>query len=171
MSQDLPLNLRSSNAMRQVLGVSEKHFNLILGHFRSLHNDLVFDHFYNNPNRRRYSGGGRKGKLATVSDKLAFCLYYLKNYPTFAVFAYNFNMAKSTAHENLQLYLPLLRATLIELGVEPIREFENDEQLAQYLKKTELERLLLMLPSDDTTDQRIMLNKRHYTVERKKRIL
>lgn len=142
MSRNLPLNLRSSSEMRRILGISERHFNLILCHFRSACNDLTFQQFYKNPKRYRRAGGGRKPKLGTFSDKLAFCLYYLKNYPTFAVFAHTFNMAQSTAHDNLSLYMPLLREALIALGVEPVRDFKTDEELSQYLKKTELGRLL-----------------------------
>jgi hypothetical protein len=138
MSELLPLNLRSSNDMRRVLGVSERHFKLILNQFTSLHSELQFVQYYKRTNRKRVSGGGRKPKLSTVADKLAFCLYYLKNYPTFAVFAHNFDMAQSTAHDNLALYMPLLRMALVELGVEPVRDFEDDESLSQYLKKTVL---------------------------------
>lgn len=142
MSSILPLNLRSSSEMRRILGISERHFNHILSQFRSLHNDLVYEQFYKRPKRCRRIGGGRKPKLATISDKLAFCLYYLKNYPTFAVFAHTFDMAQSTAHDNLRLYMPLLREALVNLGVEPVRDFKNDEELSKYLKKTELERWL-----------------------------
>ncbi len=35
--------------------------------------------------RQRKPGGGQKGKLPTIHDKLVFLLYYLKVYPTFDV--------------------------------------------------------------------------------------
>ena len=131
----LPLNLRSNNQMRQVLGISERYFNIILPHFSALYGESRMDSYYNNPKRRRACGGGRKGALKTDSDKLAFCLYYLKNYPTFSVLANRFDMSISTAHDNFKLYMPFLRQALLSLGVEPTREFENNEALSGYLKK------------------------------------
>lgn len=133
--RNLPLNLRSSTQMRQVLGVSEKYFQIILPHFSAVYNEYLSNHYYTNPKRRRSFGGGRKSNLETDSDKLAFCLYYLKNYPTFSVLANRFDMSVSTAHENFSRYMPFLRQSLLNLGVEPVREFANDADLSSYLKK------------------------------------
>ena len=137
-TRELPLNLRSSNQMREVLGVSEKYFNMILLHFSARYNEFLADSYCNNPKRQRSFGGGRKWNLKTDSDKLAFCLYYLKTYPTFTVLANRFDMSGSTAHDNFKLYMPFLRQALVSLGVEPIREFKNDAELSAYLKKKEL---------------------------------
>jgi hypothetical protein len=134
-TRKLPLNLRSNKQMRQVLGVSEKYFNMILPHFSAIYSEFLADSYYNNPKRQRSFGGGRKSRLKTDSDKLAFCLYYLKSYPTFAVLANRFDMSASTAHDNFKLYMPFLRHALVSLGVEPIREFKNDADLSAYLKK------------------------------------
>ena len=137
----LPLKIRSSSQMRQILGISFKYFNIVLQKFSSLCSELIIDNYHSNPSRKRRIGGGRTSKLKNDSEKLAFCLYYLKNYPTFAVFANRCDMSSSTAHDNLTRYMPLLKIALQELGVEPIREFENDEELSAYLKKKDLERL------------------------------
>ena len=77
MSEVLPLNIRSSNDMRRVLGVSKRHFNIILNQFTSLHSKLQLEQYHKRTNRKRVCGGGRKSKLSSVADKLAFCFYTL----------------------------------------------------------------------------------------------
>lgn len=133
-----PFGIRSNNQMRQILGVSDKYFTFILAKFSQLVIESEHDAFFSNAKRKRKIGGGRKSKLLTDADKLAFCLYYLKNYPIFSVFANHFDMAASTAHDNLSRYLPFLHQSLVDLGVEPIRDFKNDRALADYLKKKAL---------------------------------
>ncbi len=136
--EQLPFGIRSSNQMRQILGVSEKYFQIILNRFSILVVESEHYAFYSNPKRKRKIGGGRKSKLPTDADKLAFCLYYLKNYPIFSVLANRFDMSASRAHDNLKRYLPFLHLSLVELGVEPVREFENNQALSDYLKKKAL---------------------------------
>lgn len=136
--EKLPFGIRSSNQMRQILGVSEKYFQIILNRFSILVVESEHDAFYSNHKRKRKIGGGRKSKLPTDADKLAFCLYYLKNYPIFSVLANRFDMSASRAHDNLKRYLPFLHLSLVELGVEPVREFENNQALSDYLKKKAL---------------------------------
>ena len=51
--------------------------------------------------RSRQPGGGAKGTLPTLTDKLLFVLYYSKTYPTFDVFGTQGDMVRSQAHENL----------------------------------------------------------------------
>ena len=133
--KEYPFGIRSNNQMRQILGVSDKYFTMILSKFSQLVIESEHDAYYSNPKRQRKIGGGRKSKLLTDADKLAFCLYYLKNYPIFSVFANHFDMSASTSHDNLKRYLPFLHLALVDLGVEPIRNFENDKALSDYLKK------------------------------------
>ena len=49
--------------------------------------------------RRRRPGGGSKGKLPTMVEKLQFVLYYYKTYPTFDVLGTQFAMARSSARK------------------------------------------------------------------------
>ena len=49
--------------------------------------------------RRRRPGGGSKGNLPIMVEKLQFVLYYYKTYPTFDVLGPQFAMARSRAHE------------------------------------------------------------------------
>jgi len=79
--------------------------------------------------RKRKPGGGSKGKLPTMSDKLFFILSYYKTYPTFDVLGSQFGMARSKAHVNTYKLSPILYHTLVSLGLMPYREFETPEDL------------------------------------------
>jgi hypothetical protein len=63
--------------------------------------------------RRRKPGGGTKGKLPTMTEKLLFVLYYYKTSPTFDVLGTQFAMARSKANENLHKLSPILYDTLV----------------------------------------------------------
>jgi len=78
--------------------------------------------------RQRKPGGGQKGKLPTIRQKLLFVLYYLKVYPTFDVLGAQFGLARSKAWENLHQLYPLLVQALKQLGVFPHRRFANVEE-------------------------------------------
>lgn len=77
--------------------------------------------------RHRKPGGGQKGKLPTIREKLLFVLYYLKVYPTFDVLGAQFGLARSKACENLHFLYPILCKALISMGVFPHRKFETVE--------------------------------------------
>lgn len=79
--------------------------------------------------RQRQSGGGRKGKLPEMADKLFFTLVYFKTYPTFDVLGTQFGMGRSKANENLHKLAPILMKTLVRLGVMPKREFASVEEM------------------------------------------
>ena len=103
--------------------------------------------------RQRHPGGGSKGKLPKISDKLFFTLVYLKTYPTFDVLATQFGMlrhqmlvylktyptfdvlatqfgmSRSKANENVHKLVPILSQTLVRLGVMPHREFSSAEEM------------------------------------------
>lgn len=78
--------------------------------------------------RKRKAGGGQKGKLPTVYDKLIFLLYYLKVYPTFDVLGAQFGMNRSKACKNVHSLFPVLNRALFNLGVLPYREFKTVEE-------------------------------------------
>ena len=53
-------------------------------------------------------GAGGKGKLPMARQKVDFCLYYLKHYPSYDVLAYTDGFARSSAYEALHRYRPLV---------------------------------------------------------------
>jgi Helix-turn-helix of DDE superfamily endonuclease len=79
--------------------------------------------------RVRKPGGGCKGKLPTMAEKLLFVLYYYKTYPTFDVLGTQFDMVRSKAHENLHKLSPILYDTLVHLDLMPYRALTTPEAL------------------------------------------
>jgi hypothetical protein len=133
--------------------------------FRIMSNDLyqvaqqqTYEKGVASGTRRRKPGGGSKGKLPTMADKLQFVLYYYKTYPTFDVLGQQFEMARSKANENLHKLSPILYDTLVHLELMPSREFATPEDLKAALQG--VDRLLIDATerayhrSTDSTKQR-----------------
>src|SRR5438105_15568351 len=84
--------------------------------------------------RRRKPGGGSKGKLPTIAEKLLFVLYYYKTYPTFDVLGTQFDMVRSKANENLHKLSPILYDTLVYLELMPYRDLSTPADLKAALQ-------------------------------------
>lgn len=81
--------------------------------------------------RARKSGGGRKGTLASIEQKLLFALVYQKSYPVQSIMGELFGMGQSQANEWIHTLLPILKQALDDLGYEPERDpkqFKKSEQ-------------------------------------------
>jgi hypothetical protein len=81
--------------------------------------------------RERKSGGGRKGTLASIEEKLLFALVYQKSYPVQSIMGELFGMGQSQANEWIHTLLPILKQALDDLGYEPERDpkkFKKSEQ-------------------------------------------
>jgi len=78
--------------------------------------------------RKRTVGGGRRGQLATMEQKLVFILVYQKTYPLQVVLGELFGMSQSAANQWIHRLLPLLQTALRALGVAPERD---GQQFAQ----------------------------------------
>jgi hypothetical protein len=72
--------------------------------------------------RQRKVGGGVKGRLARMADKLLFILVYHKTYPLQTMQGLHFEMSQSQTNEWLHRLLPVLQTALAELGMQPERE-------------------------------------------------
>jgi len=81
--------------------------------------------------RERKAGGGRKGTLASIEQKLLFALVYQKSYPVQSIMGELFGMGQSQANEWIHNLLPILKQALDDLGYEPERDpkkFRKSEQ-------------------------------------------
>jgi len=81
--------------------------------------------------RERKSGGGRKGALASIEQKLLFALVYQKSYPVQSLMGELFGIGQSQANEWIHTLLPILKQALDDLGYEPERDpkkFKQSEQ-------------------------------------------
>jgi hypothetical protein len=81
--------------------------------------------------RERKPGGGRKGALASIEQKLLFSLVYQKSYPVQSIMGELFGISQSQANEWIHRLLPILKQALDDLGYEPERDpkkFKKSEQ-------------------------------------------
>lgn len=123
--------IRDDRQMRALTGVPVEKFSTLEDAFALALDDgkeQAYQKGLAEGKRQRKPGGGQKGKLPTVHDKLVFLLYYLKVYPTFDVIGAQFGMSRSKACENIHALRPILYKALQNLGVMPYREFKTVEE-------------------------------------------
>ena len=138
------LLIRDDRQMKALTGLSQAQFARLLPVFSDIY-QATQQHMYETGvatgTRRRKPGGGSKGKLPTMVEKLQFVLYYYKTYPTFDVLGTQFAMARSRAHEHLHKLSPMLYDTLVHLELMPYRELATPEALKAALSG--VDRLLI----------------------------
>jgi hypothetical protein len=126
------MHIRDERQMKALTGLSQAQFNHLLSVFSDSYQAIqqqTYAKGIESGTRRRKPGGGCKGKLPTMADKLLFVLYYYKTYPTFDVLGTQFEMARSKANENLHKLSPILYDTLVCLELMPYRELATPEDL------------------------------------------
>ncbi len=127
-----PEEIRDDRQMRALTGLSLNQFEHLLLDFAQDYQSYQEERYLEGVaqgTRQRRLGGGRKGKLPRIADKLFFTLVYFKTYPTFDVLGTQFGMGCSKANENLHRLAPILMCTLARLGVMPHREFKSVEEM------------------------------------------
>ena len=131
------LLIRDDRQMKALTGLSQAQFDSLLPVLSAIY-QATQQHTYAtgvaSGTRRRKPGGGSKGKLPTMAEKLQLVLYYYKTYPTFDVLGTQFAMARSKAHENLHKLSPILYDTLVHLDLMPYRELTTPEELKAALQ-------------------------------------
>lgn len=80
------------------------------------------------PDRKRKVGGGRKGELKTVADKLTAVLMYLKTYTTFDVLGFMLNLDRSNACRDIHFLRMVLEKTLKRKLVLPERKITSVDE-------------------------------------------
>lgn len=83
------------------------------------------------PNRKRAVGGGKKGKLPTAADKLAFILLYLKCYPTYDLLGFLTGRERTRCCRSVHSLLPVLEMALGRKLVLPKRKISSPEEFFQ----------------------------------------
>ena len=122
--------IRDDRQMRALTGVSQERFTQLLPVFSRVYHQeryKAYEKGVAEGTRQRKPGGGQKGNLPEMADKLAFILHYYKTYPTFDVLGHRFGLARSKANEQVHQLSPILHQTLLEMGHLPHREFESVE--------------------------------------------
>jgi len=75
--------------------------------------------------RRRQAGGGRKGSLDSLEQKLLFILVYQKTYPLQTLLGAVFNLSQARANYWIHRLLPILKIALDELRIFPERDLHQ----------------------------------------------
>jgi hypothetical protein len=138
------LQIRDDRQMKALTGLSQAQFDYLLPYFSTLYESTQQKTYVEGVaagSRQRKPGGGSKGKLPTMAEKLQFVLYYYKTCPTFDVLGTQFAMARSKAHENLHKLSPILYDTLVHLDLMPYRELATPEEWKAALQG--MDRLLI----------------------------
>lgn len=131
------IKIRDDRHMRALTGLSQDEFWQLVPQFGAVYEAAQWADYEArraiNPRARR-PGGGAKGNLPTIEDKLLFLLFYYKSYPTFDGLGTQFHLPRSKACEHLHRLSPLLHQTLVELGMMPRRQVDSPEELQALLK-------------------------------------
>lgn len=89
--------------------------------------------------RFRKKGGGKRGKLPRMEDKLLFILSYIKNYPLQTYHARQFGLSQSKTNERIHDFLPKLKRAFEIINCKPERSAtEFTHRLEAQVEKGEL---------------------------------
>lgn len=104
-------------------GLTVKEFNKLLPPFSKVYESRQSsDKTQRGQPRQRARGGGRRGVLCSMEQRLLFILVYQKTYALQVIQGDLFGMSQAAANQWLHRLLPILREALTELGVMPERE-------------------------------------------------
>ena len=104
-------------------GLTPKEFNVLLPAFaRAYAEQYPAEKTMAGQPRKRQVGGGRRGGVPEMEQKLLFILVYQKTYPLQTVLGELFEFGQSRANEWVHRLLPILKAALDDVGVVPERE-------------------------------------------------
>jgi hypothetical protein len=126
------LQIRDERQMKALTGLSQAQFAHLLPVFSDIYQTTqqqTYEKGGGSGTRTRTPGGGSKGKLPTMAEKLLFVLYYSQTYPTFDVLGTQFDMVRSKAQANLHKLSPIVYDTLVHLELMPYRELATPEEL------------------------------------------
>jgi hypothetical protein len=138
------LHIRDERQMKALTGLSQAPFDSLLPVFSDLYRvtqHQTYEEGIQSGTRRRHPGGGSKGKLPTMVEKLPFVLSDYKTYPTLDVLGTPLAMARSKAHEHRHKLSPMRYDTLVHLELMPYRELATPEALQAALQG--VDRLLI----------------------------
>jgi len=106
---------------QRLTGLNVKEFESLLDSFSTQYDQQVIQPRVKTPGRQRAAGGGQKGAIPEVGDKLLFILVYTRIYPLLFVQGMFFGMAESKACKWVGILLPLLDAALGQSHMRPKR--------------------------------------------------
>jgi hypothetical protein len=116
--------------LKSFTGLSHRGFKRLKVAFTTAYaEDLVKREDTRGAPRRRGAGGGRRGALGSLENKLVFILFYFKYYPVQVVQGYFFGMGQPQANEWLHRLTPLLNQALGDECQLPARPTQTAEEV------------------------------------------
>src|SRR5215469_15165393 len=106
---------------QRLTGLNVKEFENLLVPFSAQYEQLVIGPRVKAAGRVRAGGGGQKGLIPAIEDKMLFILVYTRIYPLLFVQGLFFGMAESKACKWVGILLPVLDAAMGEIHVRPKR--------------------------------------------------
>jgi len=155
---------------QRLTGLKMKEFEALLEPFSTQYDQQVIQPRVKATSRKRAAGGGQKGALPEVADKLLFILVYTRIYPLLFIQGMFFGMAESKACKWVGILLPVLDTAMGEIHVRPkratgrsleeiIEEFPELKELGVLTDGTERP---IRRPKDDVEQ------KEHYSGKKKR---
>lgn len=133
---NIPFSIRDSRQFKAFTGLTEEQFEKLEKTFEEVYDEgrkQRYEEEVRKGERKRKAGGGQKGKLPMMKEKLFFLLFYLKVYPSFDILGGIFDLSRSNARENIDRLMPILHKTLERMGVVPRRDFDDVEEMKKML--------------------------------------
>ena len=121
--------LGKDRLLRAMTGLNRKAFENLLEKFENVYNEQ--EEKRGKRPRKRKRGGGRKGRLASMAEKLFYILFYFKCYPTFDLASVLFDFDRSQAHRWVHKLQEILEKTLGEKQVLPLRQIHSVEEFLE----------------------------------------
>ena len=110
-------------------GLTPKEFEVLLPAFTQAYAEhYPIEKTVGGKPRKRQAGGGRKGGLPEMEQKLLFILVHQKAYPLQTLLGEVFVLSQPRVNEWIHRLLPILKDALDDLGVLPEREPEHFAQ-------------------------------------------
>ena len=131
--------LNDDRQLRSLIGLGREEFEKLLSEFTSCLTEDQCKNRKGKPkkHRQRKIGGGRQSALGSPEIQLLFILFYLKNYPTYDVLAFTFNISRGCAFESVQRLLPILKQTQQNLKVLPRRTTDDPQELLHLIENVD----------------------------------
>jgi hypothetical protein len=101
-------------------GLTDEEFQTLLPTFEKCY-QLSSKRKASKKKKQRAEGGGRKAKLAEISDKLLFVLIYQKTFQLQTLHGLQFGLSQPQTNYWIHRLLPVLQMSLSELGMKPER--------------------------------------------------
>ena len=121
--------LKNKRLTLALTGLSPEEFLNLLPLFAQVWQDLKLkDYHQHRRQRERRPGGGRKGFLREMRDKLFFVLFYYKCYPTYDVLSLLYGFDRANGFRRQEQITLVLEATLGKKMVLPKRKLRKIEE-------------------------------------------